>query len=316
MDRREFIKQFGGTEKYPDIVCFRFWQLVVAAGCPFRCNYCYLQSIPSHVFGHYPLEGVLFRNWRQMISELEVWLERAEPSALLVGELQDGLAFDGAYKRLAGESLTEMVVPRFRVQRKHRCVFLTKSVPTRYALQMEPTDRVVFSWSVNAEEFGRRHEKGAPLPSRRLAAAGEMKARGWPVRVRLDPMFPFEGWRDGYQRTIDLINGLGPEMVTIGAFRASNTLKAHARKRGRDVSIFDTLTEKDPSGMKWRLPYETHLELLQFAVEHLDDALPVALCKEDKSVWEAAGLQFRGCHCLLGPDDKLVEEHWNGPSPV
>ena len=30
-----FIHRFGGP--HGDIVCFPFWQLIVASGCPFRC---------------------------------------------------------------------------------------------------------------------------------------------------------------------------------------------------------------------------------------------------------------------------------------
>ena len=30
--------------------------------------------------------------------------------------------------------------------------------------------------------------------------------------------------------------------------------------------------------------------------------------KEHESVWSALGLEFEGCHCLLGRDDGLVGE--------
>ncbi len=37
-----FIRRFAGPEERSGIVCFRFWQLVPAMGCPYRCSYCFL----------------------------------------------------------------------------------------------------------------------------------------------------------------------------------------------------------------------------------------------------------------------------------
>lgn len=57
-----------------------------------------------------------------------------------------------------------------------------------------------------------------------------------------------------------------------------------------------------------RLADEIHLNMLRFAVEYLDRSrIKVALCKEHRSVWSALGLEFKGCHCLLGTHDSLAE---------
>ncbi|MEW6726649.1 MAG: SPL family radical SAM protein [Bacillota bacterium] len=305
--RTSFIKQFGGPGADSRIICFRFWELVVAAGCPYRCSYCFLQATPSYVFGHYPLQGAIFENWRQMIEEVVEWLKHPLPRMLVIGELQDGLAFDSAYRKVANKSLTEMLIPLFAEQSRHRLLFLTKSTVIENALRLPPTNQVVFSWSVNAEEAARRWEIGAPLPSRRIAAARRMMEAGWPVRFRLDPMIPFDGWREGYLDVINRLNELRPEMVTIGALRASNTLKAHARRNGRDASIFELLKEKDASNFKWRLPQDVQIELFRFAYEHIDGTrIATALCKEDASIWESVGMSFKGCHCLVGNSDEIA----------
>jgi spore photoproduct lyase len=228
-----------------------------------------------------------------------------------VGELQDGLVFDTAFKKVTGKPLTHWIIPLFAEQKRHRLIFLTKSTEVQHALKLEPTARVVFSWSVNAEEVGRKWEHGAPLPSKRFEAAEKMKKAGWPIRFRLDPMVPFNNWKNGYAQAIDKINSIGPEMVTLGALRATSakSLRRASKVNGRDSSIFDYLIEeKDPSGFKYRIPFESQVEMFRFAIKQIKAGITPALCKEDASLWKKVGLKFDGCHCLLGRKDAVVEE--------
>ena len=305
IERGKFIKQFDGPEEGSGVVCFKFWQLVHASGCPFQCAYCFLQTTTYFRMRKEALRGQIYSNWEQMIEEVREFLASPTPRMLLVGELQDGLAFDNAYVGVTGKPLTHHLIPLFAAQKRHRLIFLTKSTLIKHAIKLEPTPQVVFSWSVNAEYVGRRWEKGAPLPSSRFAAAARMREAGWPIRVRLDPMIPYlddcEGWQEGYEVAVDQINRLSPEMVTIGALRASSMgLATAAGKNGRPTDLFDYLSEKDPSGFKYRLPFEQQVELYRFAIDRLDRSrITPALCKEDVSVWKAVGLKFDGCHCLL-----------------
>lgn len=67
---------------------------------------------------------------------------------------------------------------------------------------------------------------------------------------------------------------------------------------------------KDPSGFKYRIHPDHQVEMFQFAIERLGKGRAVpALCKEDQSLWKALGLKFRGCHCLLGLDDRLTRRN-------
>jgi spore photoproduct lyase len=138
-----------------------------------------------------------------------------------------------------------------------------------------------------------------------------MKKAGWPIRFRLDPMVPYPDWKRGYAEAVRRINSLSPEMVTIGALRATsyNGLRNAAKANGRDESIFDYLTEeKDPSGFKYRIPFSTQVEMFRFVMNRLKTGIIPALCKEDHALWKALGMKFDGCHCLLGRNDAIVKE--------
>src|ERR1051325_4433976 len=110
--RAGFIKQFVGPGDN-QIICFKFWQAVIASGCPGECAYCFLQTQYPYRTGRYDLKGTLFENLRDIVPETVRWLRQSPPAGLIVGENQDGLAFEKPYKREFGVTPLELLVPLF-----------------------------------------------------------------------------------------------------------------------------------------------------------------------------------------------------------
>jgi len=311
-----FIRQFSGPGPDSQIVCFKFWQAVVASGCPGACAYCFLQTQEPYRTGLYDLNGTLFSNLRRLERETVAWLHASQSArGLIVGENQDGLAFERPYKRLLGITPLELMVPLFssRVTNPFgsRLVILSKFTTTEFAeAAARPNDRVIFSWSLSLPTISRRYEKKVAPLERRLEAAARLKRMGWAIRFRLDALVPFDGWRQDVHDVVDAINAVEPEMLTLGSLRASNarSLQNSAIKNGRDGSIFNALADRDPSGFKYRLDPAIQAAMFREVRTRLDPSIRLDLCKEDASVWRRLGLKFSGCHCLAGHTDSLVRE--------
>ena len=309
-----FLKQFGGPGDNC-IVCFRFWQAVIASGCPGECAYCFLQTQTPYRRGLYDLKGTLFENLRDMVPETEQWLRQSMPASLIMGENQDGLAFERPYKHLLGVTPLELLVPLFRDANPvgHTLIILSKFTTTEYAEVFGPCPHVVFSWSLSLPTISERFErKVAPL-ARRLDAARRLKEKGWRIRFRLDALAPIAGWQAEIEDIVGRINEIGPEMLTLGVVRATNgaTLRRAAVANGRDGHIFDYLQEKDLSGFKYRVAPDFQVEAYQRVAELLSNETRLGLCKEDAEVWSAAKIQWRGCHCLNGSSEEVVRERGN-----
>jgi len=233
---------------------------------------------------------------------------------LIIGENQDGLAFERAYKRLLGMTPLELLIPLFDDAKLnaagHTLVVLSKFTSAQYAEALGPSRNVVFSWSLSFPTISRLYEKKVAPLAKRLSTAASMKRQGYRVRLRLDALAPVAGWQSELAGIVATINDIGPEMLTIGALRASNVkaLRRACAANGRDDSIFDYIRARDPSGFKYRTEFSFEVQAFRKIKALLDNSIPLGLCKEHRAVWEAVGLPWRGCHCLHGTKDPIVLE--------
>lgn len=306
-----FIRQFSGPG-HNGIVCFRFWQAIVASGCPGACAYCFLQTQYPYRRGQYELSGTMFENLEQMVPQALRWLRRATPAGLIIGENQDGLAFERPYKKLLGVTPLELLIPLFDERNPvgHTLIVLSKFTTTEYAEVLGPSRHVVFSWSLSLPSISERYESGVAPLAARLARATSMRGAGYRIRFRLDALAPVPRWQEDLEEIVASINQVRPEMLTLGGLRASNptALRRAAISNGRDDSIFDYISAQDPSGFKYRTAARFHIQAFKQVKELLDPSIKLALCKEHRTTWQAVGASWKGCHCLHGHRDRVAVE--------
>jgi len=313
--RKKFIKKFNLQGlRDSEVVCFPFWELSIAMGCPFPCSYCFLQYSPYFNFNKDALLGQIYDNADELEEELRKWcLKHPTPQGMIVGELQDGMAFDEAYHQQDGVAMSERIHRVMKDFPQHLVVILTKSTTHQHFLKLDPIPNMIMSWSMTTKAIWEAFEtKGSDHPTahpyERTAKAEECAKAGWRIRFRISPMLPHGDWRTEYKELFQEMDKSNPELVTANGLLAQskNTGKRAAERNGRDGSVFDLLEHND--GKKWRLKPEDHMELLKMVEQHF--GRKAALCKEKMSVWQELGFKWDGCHCLNTKGDDVVVPRW------
>jgi len=280
-----FIHYFDKTP--PGIICPHFYILAFANGCPYKCDYCYLNL----TLRHWP-EPTVFANTARMFQEIRDWIYATEkPSVLNAGELSDSLVWDKEIK------LTQSLIPIFASQNKHKLLLLTKSANISELAKLTPSDSVITSFSLNSQEVSNKYEKKSPPPSARLNSAKTLKQLGFRVRLRIDPIIPIPNWKEGYTELIEQINNIAPETITLGTLRFFPALKHRATG---NKEVFNYAVDNNDPDARWRLPIDQRIEIYTHFFNHLTPAIKkIGLCKETLKVHQILNLNHKNptCNC-------------------
>jgi spore photoproduct lyase len=275
-----------------DVVCPHFLELKWATGCPYSCAWCYLQG--TFRFQKYK-KSPMPKSYDRISKSLLAFFEGdgVRPELLNAGELSDSMITEHTE-----EPFSIFVMDLISKQDLHKILFVTKSNNIDNLLNVPNKEQAIVSFSLNAVEVAEQWEK-APAVKDRIEAAGKLSDAGFEVRVRIDPMVPIEGWKEGYATLLKMIfDRLKPSRITIGSLRGLQS----TINNSKDKSWVPYLEERSNWGRK--IATEARLEMYKFVIDKLRDDhgyLNVALCKETVDMWERVGLDYTNirCNCTL-----------------
>lgn len=279
--RGAFVKPCPGT---PEYVCCGLEIVHIGQGCPMECRYCALQVY----FNRPVLE--LFVNVDDLARDLRRHLDDS-PSRfhrLCTGEFTDSLALDPltGYTRL----LARLVRDRGNASLEIK----TKTDFIDPLLALEPTDRMIVSFSVNSPQISRSEERRAAPLLRRIETAAKAQRHGYRVGFHFDPIIPMPGWEKGYFDTVDRIfrmtDATRIAWISLGVLRFVPSLKEVTRDRFGPIPYFHDGFLSGLDG-KSRLPVERRIGVYRKMGDRIRRHSPdarVYLCMESPHVWQAA----------------------------
>ena len=289
------------------VVCPDFDRLKLASnGCYYQCDWCYLKLTYRAAF---PFITVRV-GYKKIKDQLKRKLQQSDRDIIFnCGELADSLAMEHLTR--AGQEF----IPWFGKSRNGYLFMLTKSDNVDDLLDLDHNGHTAIAFSLNAPEISRKFEIGAPSFTRRLEAARKVQEAGYPLRIRLDPIVPVDGWREMYadvvKRIFDVVT---PERITLGTLRFEEQfyrMRHNFFTTGPELQvIMENMTpmfeprltgkSKKPKVGKYSFAADKRAEIFGFVLGEIRkySHTKIALCKESEDVWRRVGLDVSRCSCV------------------
>jgi len=281
------VKLFQKTPD--DIACGPFWEIRWAYGCPLNCSYCYLRgTMRGRMKPSYVRTEEIARCVEEAFQNIK------EPQVFNSGELCDSLM---------NPSIMAKVVELFENQTRHKIFLLSKFGTSNIGFLLEKERKqVICGWSVNSEPVALKWEAVAASPLSRIEAASLVWEMGYDTRIRIDPIFPIENWKEHYGKLLkDIFSMFWPNRIILGTPRGLWKTIKYAEKAGVDMSWTEFFEENTGWGKK--LSFEPRSNIYTFfydKIESFDYPLNrVSICKETTEMWEELGLNYtpKSCNC-------------------
>lgn len=293
------------------IVCPNFDRLKLASnGCYYQCDWCYLKLTYRAAFPFITARV----QYDRIARRIEKRLASSRPPRIFnSGELADSLALEP----LTGAA--RWFIPWFAGRPNAYLFMLTKSDHVDAILDLRHNGHTIIAWSLNNARISRKFEIGAPCLQRRINAAQKAQEAGYPLRLRLDPIVPVEGWKKLYAETIaQIFAKLRPERITLGTLRFEeafynmrHSLFTTGPELPRLMEQMEPMLpprEQDstrrPKSGKYSFNRQLRSEIFSFAAEEIRrySDCRLALCKETAEVWRNVGLEPSRCACVCQLD--------------
>ena len=294
------------------MMCPHFDRLKLASnGCFYQCDWCYLKLTYRAA---YPFITVRV-GYDKIKKQLQKRLAKTPDVDVIFnsGELADSLSME--HITGAGQEF----IPWFGGTENGYLFMLTKSDNVDDILGLPHNGHTIIAFSMNAPEISRKFEVGAPQFERRLEAARKVQMAGYPLRIRLDPIVPVEGWQAMYADTIKRIfDVVSPERITLGTLRFEDQfykMRDIFISTGPElINMMEDMTpmfepklfegNKKPKAGKYSFSEDKRFEIFNFVIKEIRkfSDCRIALCKESADVWHKVGLELSRCSCVCQLD--------------
>lgn len=293
------------------MMCPHFDRLKLASnGCFYQCDWCYLKLTYRAAYPFISIKAEYDRIKQHLAKRIEA---AGRPIIFNSGEMADSLALDHLTR--AGREF----IPWFGRSENGYLFMLTKGDNVDDILNLPHDGHTIVAWSMNNAAVSRKYEIGAPTFERRLAAARKVEEAGYPLRIRLDPIVPFNGWKEAYADTIrEIFSEVSPERITLGTLRFEKgfyNMRHSIFTTGPDLpKLMENMEpmftpkvfpgNKQPKTGKYSFKEERRSEIFGFALKEIRkySDCRVALCKESANVWKNLGLDLSRCSCVCQLD--------------
>jgi spore photoproduct lyase len=280
--------------------CPNYWHFSPYGFCPYGCKYCYLAGTPGVKFS--PSVKV-YVNLPEILLEIDdIARRQLRPTAFYLGKLQDSLALDPL------TAYSTVLVPFFAEHPTARLTLLTKSAHVDRLLDLDHRGHTTLSWSVNPPEVSALFEENVPGVDERLEAMRRSAERGYPIRAIMMPIIPIDCWQDVYKAfTERLLETIPIRRLTLGGiciYRGARGFMERKMGKGNAVSVQIDGGYRDIGDGRARYSRELRSAAYSLIIDvarRLRPELELALCLEEKSVWERTGLRasLGRCNCRL-----------------
>jgi len=280
--------------------CPNYWHFSPYGFCPYSCKYCYLAGTQGVKFS--PTVKI-YVNLPEMLDEIDrIARHLGRPNSFYIGKLQDPLALDPL------TAYSTVLVPFFAEHPYAHLTLLTKSANIERLLEPEHKRHTILSWSVNPPGICEMFEENVPGMDKRLEAMRRAASVGYPVRAVMMPIIPVEGWQDIYTKfTRRLLEAVPIQRLTLGGiciYRGARKLMEQKIGSNNPISSnIESLPQKMGDG---RARYSQALRreiysLIIKTVRRLKPELELALCLEERELWQTLGLEgsIGRCNCVL-----------------
>jgi spore photoproduct lyase len=280
--------------------CPNYWHFSPYGFCPHGCKYCYLAGTQGVKFS--PTIKI-YVNLPEILKEIDIIAKRlAKPTAFYLGKLQDSLALDPL------TAYSTVLIPFFAGHPYARLTLLTKSINVNRLLDLQHESHTILSWSINPPEICRVFEENVPDVEERLESMRKTATAGYPIRAVMMPIIPVGNWQRIYIDFTKLLLETVPiQRLTLGGICIySGAKRLLDLKMGGDNTISNHIeySPKNTGDGRARYPRELRKSMYSIIVEvarKIRPDLEIALCLEEKSVWDNLRLEsyIGRCNCGL-----------------